>query len=526
MTGRSRIATCLIAGVLLLISACSSSPSSSSGGSVSGKPSNGGNLTFEFFTAPLDLDPSTSQDNDTSMQMWLAWFQSLVQLNPKGRGYLPLLSDHWTISSNQLVYTFHIRPGVTFSNGKPLTSADVLYSITRNETPSISLLNFLVAKTSSMTAPNASTFVIKLKQPWPSLLADLASPNGAIYPQGAFTSANAKSFFNAHPIGTGPFALTSSIPNSSYVVSRNKRYWNKADFPHLSTITFQIVTSDTARATAVLGGRADVADSPPANEVPSFKANPSVRVVTTPTSIVELLALNTTKAPMNNIKVREAISLAIDRASIVQSGLFGYGAPATTFIVPPAKNTFENTSLNLYPFNIAKAKQLMAQSGIHTPITIPFEVSTGSAQQAILTIAQSDLSQIGIHLKVITKDSASVDNDIIGMHYVAATTFWGDVSADPTQQVLFTNDPGYCCNAYFTGLHDAKLIKLSLAASLVSDPTAAQKIYNQIQILAAADAHVIPLYNPDLLNLISSNVTGFNVDAFGFYDWAQFGLRS
>ena len=526
MITKRQVAMCLTASALLVLSACSSGSSSAPAGSgSSGTPASGGNLAFEFFTAPLDLDPSTSQDNDTSMQMWLAWFQGLVQVNPSGPGFLPLLADHWSVSTDKLTYTFHIRQGVKFSNGKPLTSADVLYSLTRTEKPSISLLNFLVAKTASMTAPSPSSFVITLKSPWPSLLADLASPNGAIYPAGAFTNATAKSFFNVHPIGTGPFVLTSSVPNTSYVVTRNKYYWNKADYPHLSSITFQIVTDDTARATAVLGGRADVADSPPANEVASFKSNSSVRVVTTPYSIVELLALNTTKAPMNNIKVREAISLAMNRSAIVQSGLFGYGTPATTFIVGPPKNTFQNPGLNLYPFDLAKAKQLMKQSGVATPLTIPFEVSTGTAQDAILNIAQADLAQIGIHLQVVTKDSASVDNDIIGMHYVVATTFWGDVSGDPTQQVLFTNDPKYCCNAYFTGLNDPMLIGLSRQASLTDNPAAAQALYNKIQVLTAHDAHVIPLYNPELIHLMSTKVTGFNVDSFGFYDWAKFGLQ-
>jgi peptide/nickel transport system substrate-binding protein len=531
MINKRRIGAALAVGSLLFLSACSgssTSPGGSSGSAAPGSaaPAKGGNLTFDFFTAPLDLDPSTSQDNDTSMQMWLAWFQSLIELNPAGPGYLPVLADKWTVSPNGLTYTFHIRSGVKFSNGKPLTSADVLYSLTRSEKPAISLLNFLVAKTASMSAPNPSTFIIKLKSAWPSLLADLASPNGAIYPQGAFTAANAKTFFNSKPIGTGPFVLTSSTPNTSYVVTRNKYYWNKADYPHLSSITFQIVTDDTARATAVLGGTADVADSPAANQVASFKSNPAVRVATTPYSIVELLALNTAKAPMNNIDVRQAISLAINRAAIVQSGLFGFGTPAKTFIVGPPKNTFQNTSLNLYPFNIAKAKQLMAASGVKTPLTIPFEVSTGTAQTAILNIAQADLAEIGIHLQVIQKDSASVDNDIIGMHYTAATTFWGDVSADPTQQVLFADDPGYCCNAYFTGLHDQTLINMSLQASLTQNRAAAQVLYNKIQVLTAKDAAIIPLYNPQLIHVMSAKVTGFNVDAYGFYDWAKFGLQS
>jgi ABC-type transport system substrate-binding protein len=112
------------------------------------------------------------------------------------------------------------------------------------------------------------------------------------------------------------------------------------------------------------------------------------------------------------------------------------------------------------------------------------------------------------------------------MHYTVATTFWGDVSADPTQQVLFADDPGYCCNAYFTGLHDQTLINMSLQASLTQNRAAAQVLYNKIQVLTAKDAAIIPLYNPELIHVMSAKVTGFNVDAYGFYDWAKFGLQS
>ena len=141
MINKRRIGAALAVGSLLFLSACSSgsaSPGGSSGSAAPGSaaPAKGGSLTFDFFTAPLDLDPSTSQDNDTSMQMWLAWFQSLIEVNPAGPGYLPVLADRWTVSSNGLTYTFHIRSGVKFSNGKPLTSADVLLAHALGEAPS------------------------------------------------------------------------------------------------------------------------------------------------------------------------------------------------------------------------------------------------------------------------------------------------------------------------------------------------------------------------------------------------------
>jgi ABC-type oligopeptide transport system substrate-binding subunit len=114
MINKRRIGAALAVSSLLFLGACSSnsaSPGNGSGsaGSGSAAPAKGGNLTFDFFTAPLDLDPSTSQDNDTSMQMWLAWFQSLIEVNPSGPGYLPVLADRWTVSSNGLTYSTFAR---------------------------------------------------------------------------------------------------------------------------------------------------------------------------------------------------------------------------------------------------------------------------------------------------------------------------------------------------------------------------------------------------------------------------------
>jgi peptide/nickel transport system substrate-binding protein len=521
---RSRVLAAIAGGALLLAAGCSSGGSGSSQPAGSTAAASGGDLTFDFATAPLDLDPSTSQDNDTSMQMWSAWFQYLIQPNTSGPGYAPMLASSYSISANQLTYTFHIRPGVEFSDGKPLTAADVVYSLDRNIKPAISLLNFLSGYISSITSPAAGVVQIQLTRPWPNLLADLASPNGAIYPAGAFTSSTAAAFFTQHPVGTGPFMLVSEIPNTTYVVARNPHYWDKAAEPKLDKITFQIVTDDTARATAVLGGQADIALSPPANEVPSFKSNSSVRVDMVTSSIVEIICLNLAKYPFTNEKVRQAISLALDRNQIIQSGLFGYGVPATTYLVGPPKDTFQNPGLNLYPYNVARAKQLMQQSGVKTPITIPFEISTGTAQQAILTVAQADLAEIGIHLSPITKDSASVDNDIIGEKYTMATTFWGDTSADPSIQPLFAIDPSYCCNAYFTGLRDPSLVSLTRQAVTTSNRSQAQALYNQVQVEFAQDASVIPLYYPKLIHLLSSKVTGFNVNPYGFYNWSLMGL--
>jgi peptide/nickel transport system substrate-binding protein len=474
----------------------------------------------------LDLDPSTSQDNDTSMQLWNAWFQHLIKPNPSGSGYVPMLASSFSVSPNHLVYTFHVRQGVKFSNGQPMTTADVLYSLDRDFAPAASLLSFLKPFLLGISSPKPDVIQVRLKRPWSALLADLSSPTAAIYPKGAFTKGTAASFFTTHPIGTGPFKLVSVAPNSQYVVERNPYYWDTAEKPLLNKITFEIVTDDNARATAVLSGRADIALAPPANQIPSYKANSSVRVDTLTSSLVELICFNLKVAPLNNVLVRRAISLALNRAEIVRAGLFGYGAPASTFLVGPSAATFQNTSLNLYPFDPAKAKQLLKQSGIKLPVTIPFEVSTGTAQQAILTNAQSDLSAVGINLKVTTKDSASVDNDIIGEKYAMATTFWGDIDADSADQVLFAVDPAFGSNAYFTSLRDTSLISLAHKAAVEPSHSVEQQLYDQIQTRFANDASMAPLYYPQLIHLLANRVTQFNVNPYGFYDWAKIGVSN
>ncbi|MBA2559413.1 MAG: ABC transporter substrate-binding protein [Propionibacteriales bacterium] len=518
-----------LTGVLVLIG-CSGGgkPSSASSSGSSDSPSvaivQGGDATVLLPAAPLDLDPSTSQDNNASMPMWKAWFQNLVQATENGLE--PQLASEWKTSKDELTYTFMLDSAATFSDGEPVTAADVVFSLRHNLSPDVSLLHFLESKIASMEAVDTSTVSIVLKTPWPHLLADLSSPTAAIYSQAAFEDTDPKSFFNTAPVGTGPFTLGEVVANTSYTVRRNDSYWQPETAAHLDSIEFQIVTDETARVSAVLGGRADIAQSPPGNQIAGLQSNSSVDVATFPSSRVDLIVLNTTKPPFDDVKLRQAFSLALDREAMVKAGLFGYGDVATTLIVPPPALTFQNTKLDLYPRDVDKAKQLVAESGVSTPIPVELTVSTGSAQEAILTIAQQNLGDVGFTVKSVRKDPASVDNDIIGQTYTAATTFWGDVMADPSIQPQFALDPGYCCDAYFSGYDDPQLVALVQKAINATDTTEAQSLFDELQRKAAEAAFLVPLYYPQLTYLLSKDIGGFSADPFGFYDWAAVGRTS
>jgi len=521
---KKMIAASTMLTVMTLAACGSGGGGSGSGGqgNPSGTPQRGGTLTFAIDSFPQDMNPYSSTADNISIAVFGAWWEFLVRPTQNGTGYEPRLASSYTVSPDSRTYTFNLRTGVKFSDGTPMTAADVMFSLHRAFTDPNSQIAFVGPKIASMTAPNAHRVVIKLKSAWPYLLADLSGFNAAILPMHLIQKEGYAAFLK-HPIGTGPFMWSSSSPGVSITVVRNPYYWEKGR-PYLNSIVFHVVAADTARATAVLGGQATLAEDPPLDQLASLKSNPAVKVYVFPSTLVELVALNVRKSPLNNEKVREAISLAIDRAGIVHAGLFGYGKPATTFLVGPPAQTFQNTALNLYPFDLAKARQLVKQSGVPLPIHLQFGVSQGLAQQAISTVMQADLAKIGIDLSVLQRDFVSNENALDSGNFTMNSTYWGNFVGDPSEQPLFWMDPAFCCQSYFTGFKDPAAIALVHRAVNATSATAAKPLFDQVQQSVAQTAHAIPLYFPELTYVASPKLLGFEANPYGTYPFEQLSL--
>jgi peptide/nickel transport system substrate-binding protein len=520
---RKVIAASTVLAVMTLAACSSGGGGSASGqGSQAPTPQRGGTLTFAIDSYPQNMNPYSPTADNISIAVFGAWWEFLVRPTQNGTGYEPRLASSYTVSPDNRTYTFNLRKGVRFSDGTPMTAADVIFSLHRAFTDSGSQIAFVGSKVASMTAPNAHTVVIKLKTAWPYLLADLSGFNAAILPMSLIKKEGYAAFLK-HPVGTGPFMWSSSSPGVSITVVKNPYYWEKGR-PYLNKIVFHVVQADTARTTAVLGGQATLAENPPLDQLAGLKSNPAVKVYSFPSTLVELVALNVRKPPLNNEMVREAISLAIDRAGIVRAGLFGYGKPATTFLVGPPAQTFQDTALNLYPFNLARAKALLKQSGMHLPIRLQFGVSQGLAQQAIATVMQTDLAKIGIDLSVLQRDFVSNENALDSGNFTMNSTFWGNFIGDPSEQPLFWMDPAFCCQSYFTGFKDPAAIDLAHRAVDAASASSARPLFDQVQRSVAKTAHAIPLYFPELTYVASPKLLGFEANPYGTYPFEQFSL--
>lgn len=288
-----RLRTTAVAAAMLValtLAACSSGGSGGSGsgtatGATSAAAQRGGTLTFAIDSYPQDMDPYSATADNISIAVFGAWWEYLIRPTQSGPGYQPWLASSYAVSADNRMYTFHLRPGVKFSDGTSMTSADVMFSLHRAFTDSDSQIAFVGAKITSMTAPDPETVVIRLKTPWPYLLADLSGFNAAILPMHLIKQEGYRAFLK-HPVGTGPFMWSSSSPGVSITVVRNPHYWEKGR-PYLNSIVFHVVPQDTARATAVVGGQATLAEDPPLDELASLKSNPAVRVYVFPSTLVE-----------------------------------------------------------------------------------------------------------------------------------------------------------------------------------------------------------------------------------------------
>jgi len=203
----------------------------------------------------------------------------------------------------------------------------------------------------------------------------------------------------------------------------------------------------------------------------------------------------------------------------VRAALFGTGTPASTFIVPPASLTFQDTSITGFGYDPARARQLLAQSGLHLPLTVQAYFPQGAVQDAIATVMQQNLQAVGINLQIVRSDLVTIKSHLVAGTFQMASSGWDDFVGDPSEEPLFFEDPAYCCHDDFSNYADPAAASLAIRAVNATATGSAEALFRQVQQSEAASAQVIPLYYPHLVFLTTSHVTGFSADPFGTYSY-------
>ncbi|ACO48180.1 ABC transporter substrate-binding protein [Deinococcus deserti] len=470
-----------------------------SGLSVSDAQTRGGTLRVGGQADIVGLDPHTVS---AASSAWVAEqiYDSLLTVTPTGEP-APSIAQKWTVSSDGRTYTFNLRPNVKFSDGKALTSKDVVYSLKRITDPkTASPRQNDLGKIASITAPNATTVVIKLKEPFAPFLTKVGGSLMGIMPSG-YAEAND---VNKKPMGSGPFKYAAWVPGDSVTLERNPHYW-EAGKPYLDKVIFKALKDDVTRITNVQTGTVDLALSVPQNQVDTLKKSSSIKLVGGAGTWYDYLGLNLTKKPFGTLKVRQAISLALNRDVIVRTALFGKGTPINCGPIPPSHWAYADCKVQVA--NQARAKQLLSEAGFANGFDMTIKV--GADYKSQVNIAQSiqaQLKPLKINVKVMPMEWGSFLNDFNKKNFDAVVLGWIG-SVDPDDYLYYQFRSGEKFNAQ--GFSDKTVDQLLDQGRRTVDKAKRREIYRKAQQRIAEQVGYVFLHINDQYEAFRPNVQGY-----------------
>ena len=292
-------------------------------------PKAGGTLKMGMQSDPGGLDPVLL----SATALWHVVehiYNRLTKIMPD-LSVAPELAESIDISEDGITYTFNLRSGVTFHNGRELVADDVVYSYKRLVDPAIASpsADYLLSM-ADVVAKDPATVVLTLKAPDASFLSGIANAACNIVPHEVVEENTDLSLV---AVGTGPFIFKEYIPNTSITLEKNPNYWEDG-LPYVDGLELIIASDDTSRTTAVVTGTVDIIEYAPLRDIELLEADDSIDLAGDTNTNIRFLAFNLEREPFNDVKVRKAISMVIDREAVLGPAVFGHGTPVQTLWPP------------------------------------------------------------------------------------------------------------------------------------------------------------------------------------------------
>jgi peptide/nickel transport system substrate-binding protein len=409
----------------------------------------------------------------------------------------PALAESWSVSPDQLTWTFHLRRGVTFSDGSPFGADDVVYSYRRIIDEKLSNANKFSA-VRSVTATDNDTVQITVNQPTPNLLINIGGFKGMAIVQRRNVESGQ---IATHPVGTGPFAFKSAKSGDSLTLTANPHYWGGA--PPIGRVTFRYISEPSTALSALQAGEIDWTDVVPTQRVDELKGDDSIRMGVRPSTDYWYLALNEARKPWDDVRARQAIAYAIDRAAIVQATSYGT-ATANELAIPRGNPWY--TPYDRYSRDIDTAKSLLDAAGakvrtLDLLVTSEYPQTVTAAQ-----IIADNLRPFGIDVKIRTVDFATWLDEQNNGHFDMLMMGWlGNI--DPDDFYYSQHHTGAKSNAQ--KFSDPGVDRLLDAGRTETNHDVRRDIYAKAATIIADQVSYIYLYNPSVIQTWSTRLSGY-----------------
>ena len=453
---------------------------------------------------PDILDPTLAR-TFVGRIVFMALCDKLFDITPQLKIVPQLASGYkWEDDNKSLVIT--IRDGVLFQDGEPMNAAAVKYSLDRHLSFPGSTRKAEMGPVESVSVVNDHTVKISLKQPFTPLVAALADRAGMILSPKAAEAAKDK--FGNNPVCAGPFKFVERVPQDRIVVQKFDRYWDK-DKIKIDRVIYQPIPDTSVRLANLQSGSLDMIERVPPTDVPTVKANGKLNLMEIGSLQYIGITVNTNNGPMSknplgqDERIRQALSLAIDRAALSQVVFNGEAVPGDQW-VPPG-NPYFDKDLPVPARDVTKAKALLKAAGVEHP-SFTLMVPNSTVEQQVAQVIQSMASEAGFNVKLqATEFASSLQLSSKGEMQAFQIGWSGRVDPDGN---IFNF---VACNAPLNDGHycNAEVDKELTAARQVDDQAERIKHYKQAAAILLKELPIIYLYHQKWIYALDKKVTGF-----------------
>ena len=476
-------------------------------------------------------------------------FNQLVEFVPGSTRIRPALAESWQISPDGTEYVFHLRPGVKFHSSEDFTPTrdmnadDVLFSLHRQWKEDHPFHNVSAAEYAyfkdmgmpellkSIDKVDDMTVRIQLTRPESPFLADMAMPFNSILSAeyaDKLLAAGTPELLDREPVGTGPFSFAGYQRDVAVRYRVFPDYWEGAQ--PINTLVFSITPNPAVRLTKLKAGECHVMAFPNPTDTQRIADDPNLKLLKQEGFNIGYLALNTQKPPFDDVRVRRAINMAIDKRAIIDGAYAGAGVVAKN-PVPPTLWSYDD-DIEDYPYDPAAAQGLLAEAGYpngfetdlwYMPVSRPYSPDA----KRIAEMIRADLSRIGVRAELVTKEWGAYRTSLQDGEHSMALYGWTGDNGDPdnflhvllgcTAARIGGNNVARWCNDEY----DALVTR----AKLSYDQEVREKLYGQAQEIFKREAPWVPLAHSVVFMATRKEVDGFKMDPLGRHPFDNVDLK-
>jgi peptide/nickel transport system substrate-binding protein len=470
-----------------------------------GCKSSQGSITYGISGAGITaLDPNTiSFAGQEPLQTLL--YNALTAYNIKMQ-VVPDIATSWSSSKDLKTWTFQLRQGVHYANGRPFTAADAKANIMRVLDPTVaSQAQGQISEIQRVRTIGKYGLVLKLSHPnalLPAALIDVKMSDTTDIPN-----------LNKTGNGTGPYKVGSFTPGQNLTLVPNTHWWGGKAC--LSQINFLREPDPTSMVTDFRAGKTNLIWQVPPASVPAAHTSDAFFLTPPQVSGAHVWEVDTTSAPFNDLRARLALSYAIDRTTMVKTALFGLGTASAANEIISKRSAYYDKSLKPYTFDLQKAKQLFQQAGVHPGTTFTFWALAGRRDEWITMaqILQQDLEKIGYHLNIVRSDVSTW----LAKFYPAGKSYPNTIIANyfslpPNPSYAFSQVQYGACECNWK---NAKFEALATQAVGTRSDAARAKIYDQMQQIESQQSPVMVIAHQTNIVAVHDGLIGAWEDAQG-----------